>query len=120
MKAIVYITYVNSTPYSPRIITFRFTDCKLVKDKTYKFDSVCHEEKNKASLAKKLEVLSSWYLVNDNVILIPAKDENHFFIKVEKYIATSSLSPKIVTRTLFFSKEDFNAIDNAILEIIQK
>lgn len=106
------------------IHAFRFANRKLVKDKIYKFDSVNFSEK--PNLKQELEVLSSWYVVNDKAALVPSKEanhsSNHYFIRIEKYIATLSISPNIDpdTKTLFFSATDFKIIEDDILKAIQK
>ncbi|XP_055308257.1 uncharacterized protein LOC129572338 [Sitodiplosis mosellana] len=91
---------------------FRFANRKLVKDRIYKFDSVNLDDYNRPNL----EILSSWYLINDKGSLIPASVE---FISLHKYIATvpsPSVDPD--TRTLFFDQIDFKAMESATLEIV--
>lgn len=97
---------------------FRYANRRLVKDKSYKFESV--NLVDKPNLSKELEVLSTWYLVNHEAVLVPASVENHQFISMENYVATISISPTIDrdTRSLFFSVDDFKAIDAAVLKLI--
>lgn len=70
-------------------------------------------------MLKELEVLSTWYMVNDRGALVPAKDENHYFFSMEKYFATVSISPHIDpdTRALYFDINDFKKIEQALLSI---
>lgn len=90
---------------------FRFANRKLVKDKIYKYDSVNLEDINRPNF----EVLSSWHLINEQAVLIPASVE---FISLDKYIATVS-SPMVDpdTRALFFDEIDFKTMESAVLEI---
>lgn len=101
------------------IHAFRFANKRLVKKKTYRFDTV--NLKDNRDLAKKLEVLITWYSVDDKAILIPAKIENHSFISLDKYIATLTISPAVDpdTRVLFFIPEDFKKIESDVLKLIE-
>lgn len=105
--------------YIGLIHALRFANHRLVKDKTYKFDSV--NLIDKPNLVKELEVLSTWYFVNDKAVLIPAKTDNHSFICLEKYIATILVRPTIDpdTRTLSFNQYDFKEIESEVLKYIE-
>lgn len=111
-------TATGEMVYIGQLHAFRYANCKLVKDKMYRFDSVDLAEK--PILAKQLEVLSTWYLVNDEAVLIPVNLENHFFVSMEKYIGTTNIHPTIDpdTRILSFCKNDFKVIEDSILKLI--
>lgn len=97
---------------------FRFANRRLVKDKTYKFDSV--NLLDKPNLSKEIEVLSTWYMLTDKGALVPTKVENHFFISMEKYIATVSVNPRVDpdTKALFYDMHDFKEIETHFQKII--
>lgn len=97
---------------------FKYTNRTYVKEKSYKFDSVNFVEK--PNLLKELDVLSTWYLMNDQGALTPANAENHYFVSLERYIGTVSVCPSIDpdTRRLFFNENDFEAIKNDLIKII--
>lgn len=95
---------------------------KTANEKRYKGDVVdLKEYQKRPSKANDLEVLSSWYCINEMGQLIPIKNENHFFINVENYVATIAI-PMIDkdTKVLFFSENDFTEIEKDILQILNK
>lgn len=114
------VTEAGEMVYIGLLHAFRFANCRLVKNKTYRYDAV--DLVDKPNLAKQLEVLSTWYLVNDRAALVPVKDENHFFVSMENYIATVFVSPTMDpdTKALFFNENAFKEIEDAILKIIRK
>lgn len=73
------------------------------------------------SKANDLDVLSSWYLINEAKHLIPFENENHFFINIENYVATVA-TPMVDqdTKALYFPKNDFQAIEEDILRILNE
>lgn len=105
--------------YIGLIHAFKYTNRTVVKEKSYKFDSINLLEK--PFIVKELEVLSTWYLINDQGALTPARVENHYFISMERYVGTVSVHPSIDpdTRRLFFNKTDFEAIKSDLLKIIE-
>lgn len=88
-----------------------------VKDKIYKFDSINLLEK--ANSLRELEVLSTWYMINEQGTLVPTNLENHKFISMEKYVATASIHPTIDpdVRRLFFCKNDLKEIEDDLLKL---
>lgn len=98
------------------VCAFKFIGETTVKAMKYSKDTV----NLKDNVMKKLEVLSSWYVINTEFHLVRLKDENHFFIKLENYIATV-IAPKVDldTKILFFDKNDFNEIEKFISNIIK-
>lgn len=98
------------------VLAFKFAQGRTANEKRYKGDIVDLRE-NEMSWAKKLEVLSSWYLIDNRGHLIPAKNENHFFIKIENYVATVA-QPMIDndTKVLFFPEDDFKEMEIDILK----
>lgn len=79
------------------------------------------EYKKSTASTKNLEVLSSWYFINDNHHLIPVKKENHFFIKIENYVATV-VKPTIDgdTKTLFYHENNFKDMESEILKVLNE
>lgn len=103
------------------ILAFKFAKGRTANEKRYKGDLVDLEEYQKRTQkAKELEVLSSWYFINNNGHFIPVKNENHFFIKIENYVATVA-NPMIDkdTKLLFFPESDFKEMENDILRILK-
>lgn len=100
-----------------QIHAFKFTKGRIAKDKIYKHDNVNFSEEN---LVNELDVLSTWYLVNDKAILVPTNSENHYFVSLRKYVATVSVKPlvDVDTRALFFHQDDFPEIDDALLKLV--
>lgn len=98
------------------IHAFRVANKKLFKDKKYRYDSVNLIDKPNIEL----EVLSTWYFINDKAGLEPANIESHSFVGLNNYVATVSMGPKTDpdTRNLFFDENEFNEIKNGILRLI--
>lgn len=99
------------------LLSFKYADGKREKDKRFKYETADLE--GNPHLAERLETLSSWYYMNDQGILIPTKDENHYFISLKNYVATV-IDPKVDqdTKALYYSDNDWRKIDNAILSLI--
>lgn len=104
------------------ILGFKFGKGRTAKEKRYKGDSVDLKEYQKGTAkANELQVLSSWYNINEMKHLIPVKDENHFFINIENYVATIAkpVNDKD-TAVLFFPERDFEEMENDILAILRE
>lgn len=102
------------------ILAFKFGKGKTAIEKKYKGDSVDLAEYQKGiSKSRDLEVLSSWYIINETKHLMPFKNENHFFINIDNYVATVA-KPLIDmdTKTLFFPENDFIEVEKDILKIL--
>lgn len=97
-------------------LAFKFNKGKIAKDKKYNGNFVNLEEN--PSHATDVDVLSSWYFVNERGHLVPTKSSNHHFIQLKNYIATVE-KPQIdpIVKTLFYSPDDFEKIENTILNL---
>lgn len=100
------------------VLAFKFNKGNIAKEKKYNGDFVNLEEN--PSHAKDLDVLSSWYFVNERAHLVPTKSSNHYFIQLKNYIATVE-KPLIDSdvKTLFYSPDDFQKIENTILNLVE-
>lgn len=99
------------------VLAFKFNKGRIAKDKKYNGNFVNLEEN--PSHATDVDVLSSWYFVNERGQLVPTKSSNHHFIQLKNYVATVE-KPLIdpVVKTLFYSPDDFEKIQNTILNLI--
>ncbi|XP_031620752.1 uncharacterized protein LOC116339177 [Contarinia nasturtii] len=100
------------------ILGFRLANGNSEKEKIYKGDLV--DLAKTPSLKNNLQLLSSWYFVNDNARLVPVKSENHSFLHMENYIASLLIKPILDadTHTLYFHQNDFKEVEDAILKLI--
>lgn len=100
------------------VLSFKFSSGRTAKEKKYKGDFI-HLKENPL-LANELEVLSSWYFLNERAELVPIKTSNHCFIHIKNYIATV-VKPMVDpdTKTLFYSLDDFKKIDETILSLVE-
>lgn len=99
------------------VLAFKFNDGKTAKEKKYNGDFV--NLKENPLQVNKLDVLSSWYFVNDQAQLVPTKIENHHFIQLKNFIATVIMpitDPD--TNMLFFLPTDFEKINIIIASLV--
>ena len=104
------------------VLAFKYSKGRTANEKRYKGDSVdLNEYQLQGTKVKEVEVLSSWYFINEMRCLIPVKNENHFFMKIENYVATIA-KPTIDkdTKMLFFPENDFIKMENDILRILNE
>lgn len=102
------------------VLAFKFVHGKNAKEKRYNGDFVdLKEYKEKMPNNKRVAALSSWYFINGRGHLIPVKNENHFFIEIDNYVATvvKPMNDKD-TSVLFFSENDFKEIERDILAVL--
>lgn len=106
------------------VLAFKFARGRIANEKRYNKDFVDlreYEKQKRSSPSKEMEVLSSWYHINDRRYLIPTKSENHFFIKIENYVATVARPIiDIDTKTLFFPENEFKKMEADILKILNE
>lgn len=98
------------------VLAFKFNKGQTAKEKKYNGDFV--DLKENPSHAEELDVLSSWYFVNNRAQLVPTKIANHHFIQLKNYIATVE-RPLIDfdIKTLHYSPDKFQEIENTILNL---
>lgn len=101
-----------------RILAFKLTHGRTAKEKVYKSETV--DLNMNPKLADELDVLCSWYFLNDRARLEPVKTENHFFSSLKDYIVTILVKPSLDldTNTLYFQKDHFERLDKDISTLI--
>lgn len=100
------------------VLSFKFSLGRTAKEKKYNGDFI--NLKENPLLANELEVLSSWYFINERAQLVPIKTSSHCFIHMKNYIATVD-KPMIDpdTKTLFYLLDDFKKIDETLINLVE-
>lgn len=69
------------------VLAFKYIEGRTEKSKQYSHDSACVEDD--------VEVLSSWYLLRVDGVLVSLATESIFFINIKNYIA-KTMPPKLI------------------------
>lgn len=90
------------------VLAFQYHGGKTHKQKQYRKDTA-------AVSSDDLSVLSNWYAINTNGVLIPLKGSNSFYIPMNKYIATVK---NVGNLNIIITEENLKILNEMVLEIV--